>query len=277
MRLNPDTTADSGNAQPEGPAVLMDELVVTAPAVEASDLTVRLGDFTALDSVSFALPAGSFSAVLGPNGGGKTTLLRAVLGLVSAASGSVALFGQTASALPPLQIGYVPQLKTLDRSFPAQALELVVCGMRRRWSWRALPSERDAALAALRLVGAEHLADKSIAWLSGGELQRVYLARALARRPRLVLLDEPASGIDVFGEADMYHVLEDYRRETGAAVLMVTHDWGAAYHHADLVLLLNRQLVGFGPPATALSDEHMRAAFGHHGHDHAMGWERGRG
>jgi len=107
---------------------------------------------------------------------------------------------------------------------------------------------------------------------SSGELQRVYLARAIAREPALLLLDEPAAGIDAAGEHDMFHILEAYQRRTGATVLLVSHDWGAAWHHATQVLLLSRRLLASGPPREVLTDRALGEAFGHVGHGHGMGW-----
>jgi zinc transport system ATP-binding protein len=124
-------------------------------------------------------------------------------------------------------------------------------------------------METLALVGAEHLCHRPIGWLSGGELQRVYLARALVRNPKLLLLDEPATGIDPIGEDDMYQILEQYQVKSDVTILMVTHDWLAAKHHATQVLLLNRRQMSFGPPELALADEPMRRAFGHVGHTHA--------
>jgi len=164
----------------------------------------------------------------------------------------------------------VPQFKTLDRSFPALSIELVASGLRRRWPFRLAAREREAARAALRRVRGEDLAYRRLSRLSGGELQRVYLARAFVRGPRMLLLDEPATGMDVLGEADMYRVLEQYQRDHRATVLMITHDWEAARHHATHVLILNRRVIGFGPPERALSDECLRRAFGHVGHPHGL-------
>lgn len=242
-------------------------------AIEVTRLTVQLGAFTALEGVSFSVQPGETVAVLGPNGAGKTTLIHALLGLVQPIAGGIKILG-----LPPLQvpaeaIGYVPQLKTVDRGFPALTCELVASGRRRSWPARLTRTEHREVTAALNLVGAASLCHKPLRWLSGGELQRVYLARALVRRPKLLLLDEPATGIDLVGEDDMYAHLEQYQRESGCAVLMVTHDWLAAQHHAAKALLLNRKLVGFGAPAEALSDENMRQAFGHTGHIHPPGRE----
>lgn len=239
-------------------------------AIDVEALSVRLGRHLALDRLTLALPEGAFLAILGPNGGGKTTLLKVLLGLIAPNEGRARVFGQAPADVAPQWIGYVPQVKTLDRSFPALSLELVVSGLRARWPARIGRSERQAALEALGRVGAAHLADRPIAQLSGGELQRVFLARSFARGPRLVLLDEPAAGMDVAGEADMYALLEAYQRTSGATVLMVTHDWEAARHHAGHVLVLNRRAISFGPPAAALGEAFMRQAFGHIGHDHAM-------
>jgi len=156
----------------------------------------------------------------------------------------------------------------MDRSFPALSLELVATGLAERWPWHLQKAERQRTLEALELVGAVHLAKRPVARLSGGELQRVCLARSLVRQPKLVMLDEPATGIDAVGEADMYRLLEAYQKKSGATLLMITHDWHAATHHARHVLLINRGLVGFGPPHTTLIEDNLRMAFGHIGHKH---------
>ena len=239
-------------------------------AVELEDVSVRYGSYTALEHVSLKIPKGAFVAIIGPNGAGKSTLLKLVLGLVRPTEGVVRVFGRPPLEVPAEWLGYVPQFKTLDRSFPALALELVVSGLRRRWPFRVTPAERSRALAALGWVRGEDLAEKRLARLSGGELQRVYLARAFVREPKMLLLDEPATGMDVLGETDMYRILEDYQKHRGATILMITHDWEAARHHATHVLVLNRRVVGFGPPERALTDECIRRAFGHEGHPHEL-------
>jgi zinc transport system ATP-binding protein len=244
----------------------------TEHAVRARGLGLRIGSFQVLEDLDLAIPHGSFCAVLGPNGGGKSSLLKLILGLHEVSSGELEVLGSRPGRGDAGTIGYVPQVKTLDRNFPANALDLVVSGITRAWPWRISPSQRMAAQHALEQSGAAALADRQLGVLSGGELQRVYLARALARQPRLILLDEPAAGIDAAGEHDMYHVLESYQRASGATVLMVTHDWGTAFHHASMALVLNRRLIASGPPAEVLSDETLGAAFGHSGHSHAMAW-----
>ena len=240
------------------------------PVVDVRDLTVRRGVVEVLHDVGFELPAGRFLAIIGPNGAGKSTLVKTLLGLVEPDRGEARVFGQRAG-FDPSRIGYVPQLKTFDRSFPATALELVVSGLRRSWPARVRPAEREAACGALRRVGAERLVERPLARLSGGELQRAYLARALVRQPEVVILDEPATGVDFLAEHDLNRLLDGYRSETHATVVMVTHDLAAARHHATDVLVLNRAVVGFGPPDRALSDHCLERAYGHVGHGHPLG------
>lgn len=241
---------------------------MSEPAVQAQSVSVKFGDWVAIEQIDFSLPAGAFMTIVGPNGAGKTTLLRCILGLTAPTQGSVRVFGQAPLDCPAAWMGYVPQLKTLDRSFPARAVELVATGMLGRWPGRLGRAERAGAINALHQVGMESLADRSIAALSGGELQRVYLARALVRHPRLIALDEPAAGMDAPGEADMYSVLEAYQSRTGATVVMITHDWDASHHHSSHVLVMVRHQVAFGPPEDALKESVLGAAFGHGRHKH---------
>jgi len=227
-------------------------------------ISVSLGGRSILEDVSFEAHAGEFIAILGPNGGGKSTLIRALLGLVPLHAGRVSITPSSTF------IGYVPQVKTLDRSFPATAADLVVTGRRARWPWRVSVGDRDIVRRALERVGAGHLEHSSLSRLSGGELQRVYLARALACRPPLILLDEPEAGVDRVGAADLFDILESYRHEHGATIVMVTHDWDVAFHHASGVVLLNRSVVASGSPVEALTEEAIKEAFGHVGHAHGV-------
>lgn len=244
-------------------------------AVEIEDLSVTLGNFKALQNVSFKVRPGEFVAIIGPNGAGKSTLIKAILGLLPHYEGKVRVFGRDVRESDVEWIGYVPQLKTIDRSFPAITCDLVASGMKGRWPARLTKQTHKRVNAALELVGARHLCHKSLGVLSGGEIQRVYLARAMVRQPRLLLLDEPATGIDMVGEDDMYTYLENYLEKAKATIMAVTHDPLAARHHADNVLLINRRLICFGPPEEALDDEHLRDAFGHLGHLHPL--ERAKG
>jgi len=231
-------------------------------AVHTHNLSLSLGESQALADISCCVKEGEFVAVLGPNGAGKSTFLKILLGLLEPSSGDVTVFDRPPRQVDPQWIGYVPQAKTLDRGFPALSTELVITGLHRTWVRRLRTADRKTALEALAMVGASHLADRPVGALSGGELQRIYLARALVRKPRLILLDEPATGIDTVGETDFYRLLDRYRTEHKATILMVTHDWEVASHHACRVMVLNHRLIGFGEPAEAMCEECLQSAYG---------------
>ncbi len=239
------------------------------PAVHIHNVSVRYGRVEALTDVSLDLQPGRTLAIIGPNGAGKSTLIKVALGLLRPSNGHAAIFGHDAGVRPDL-IGYVPQLKTFDRSFPASAAELVVSGLRRSWPARISKSELELASEALKLVGAHQLLGRRLSRLSGGEVQRVYLARAMVRRPQVVLLDEPATGVDFLAEHDLYELLETYQESSGAAVAMITHDLTAARFHADMVAVLNRTLRACGSPEEVMTDEVLREAYGHRGHGHRV-------
>lgn len=237
-------------------------------AVEVQHVSVSFGDFVALSDVSFSVPESAFLAIIGPNGAGKSTLLNVLLGLLPANQGSVSVLGRSPSALAGMRVAYVPQKKTFAQQFPATVMELVVSGMIGTWPWRVTKPQRELALAMLEKTGVRHLADQSVHRVSGGELQRAFLARSLANSPDLLILDEPAAGMDLKGEAAMYHILCDYQAESGATVVMITHDWEGARCHADLVLLLDRAVVDFGPSREVASEARLLSLFGHRGHVH---------
>ncbi len=238
--------------------------------IEIKDLSVRYGSYTALEGISLDIPGSAFVSIVGPNGGGKSTLLKVLLGLIEPDTGTVSVYGARPSRLAPEFLGYVPQIKTLDRTFPARAVELVATGILGKWPALMDKQVRKSAMEALDSVGALHIAKRQLSRLSGGELQRVYLARSIVKKPRLLVLDEPSTGIDHTGEKDISHIIEGFHNESGATIIMVTHDWESAYHHSDLVLLLDRVLVSFDKPETAFNKENLRRTFGHEGHDHDM-------
>ena len=239
-------------------------------AIEVENLVVMFDGHQSLADVNLRIPQNEFIAIVGPNGGGKSTFLKVLLGLFPPQQGTIKLFGKPPKQVDPSLIGYVPQVKTMDRSFPALSIELVLTGVIGSWPWWFRKDEQQKALNAMERVGADHLAQRPLAKLSGGELQRVCLARSIVREPKLIMLDEPATGIDVVGEGDLYRLLEIYQKESRATIMMVTHDWHAATHHADKVLLLNRKQISFGPPGEALTEDNLRLAFGHIGHKHAL-------
>ncbi|MFH1051073.1 MAG: metal ABC transporter ATP-binding protein [bacterium] len=233
-------------------------------------VSVVYGKHTAIENISFEINTNTVVTVVGPNGGGKTTLLKIILGLIRPTSGELLINGKDTCSLPPNVIGYVPQIKTSDMTFPALSIELVASGLKNNWVARLSKEEKSLSLLQLERVGASHLANRQISKLSGGELQRVFLARSFVRNPEILLLDEPVTGIDFMGETDIHNIIEQYRKESNTIILMVTHDWEAAYHHADKVILINRNLISFDIPEKAFSEENLRKTFSHIGHKHEM-------
>lgn len=238
------------------------------PLIEARAITVRHGATEALSRVSLRISAGEIVTVLGPNGSGKSTLLRALLGIVSLAEGAI-------TRAPGLRVGYVPQRLAIDPSLPMTVRRFM-----------SLPRRVSDAGAAARLaqvgltrVGLPDLGQRQIAALSGGQLQRVLLARALLGKPQLLVLDEPTQGLDQPGEAGFYRLIEDVRRETGAGVLMVSHDLHVVMAASDRVICLNGHICCEGTPRVVSNAPEYRALFGlgtqgalalyQHKHDHS--------
>ncbi len=230
-------------------------------AVAFEHVTVRLGGVLILDDVSATVPVGSCTAIVGPNGAGKTTLLLALLGQIPY-EGTIRLADTLGHRC---RIGYVPQRLDFDRGLPITVAEFMASAHQRTPLWFGVSAQlRTRAMEALRMVGGEDLADKTIGMLSGGELQRALLAFALLDGPELLVLDEPTSGMDVQGEAMFCDLIERLRQRHGFTELMVSHDIAAVTHHATHVICLNKHTVGQGPPREVLTPENLALAFGIH-------------
>ncbi len=219
-----------------------------------------------LDQVNLSIRRGDFLGLIGPNGAGKTTLLRVLLGLVRPSCGHVRLFGQDLRAFRAWhRVGYVPQKAVaFDPRFPATVMEVVLSGRAGRAGVgrRFGPQDRQAAEAALRTAGLWEVRDRMAGRLSVGQQQRVFVARALANDPELLLLDEPTVGVDPEGEERFYALLRHLHREKGTTVVLVSHDVAAVAREVSKLACLNRTLVYHGPPGEALRAGALERLYG---------------
>lgn len=224
-----------------------------APLVAAEGLAVAYGERLVLSGVSFAVAPGERVAVLGPNGGGKTTLFRAITGEVAPAGGHVSA---------PARCGVVPQTERSRLDYPVSALDVALMGALSRLAWWRRPRRSDRALAhrALERVGLGELADETFGELSGGQRQRVLVARALVQDAQLLLLDEPFSGLDTPAAELLMGLLDELAAE-GRGLLVATHDVDQA-RCWDRVLCLNRAQVAFGAPAQTLTRSTLERTYG---------------
>ncbi|WP_300708159.1 ATP-binding cassette domain-containing protein [uncultured Desulfovibrio sp.] len=228
-------------------------------AVRLRGLTVQRDGLSILSDINADIPRGGCTVLVGPNGAGKSTLLLCLIGEMPH-EGRVTF---PASGHTAPRMAYVPQHVQLDAGLPLTVLEFLALGQQRRPLWLGIAaSVRAQALNQLDAVQAAHLARRRMGDLSGGEQRRVLLAAALARRPRLLLLDEPAAGVDAGGERLFWEVLDAARREQDFTLIMVSHNLSLTAHYATQVLCLKGCLLRSGTPHTALTAPTLRALFG---------------
>ena len=230
-----------------------------APRVlEVANVSKRFGDKVVLDDVSFHVPIGEFLCLCGPNGAGKSTLLKAILGLIPPDKGTIRIAGLPARE-GRSKIGYVPQRKAFDRDFPASPLEVIVANVRGRWPLRITNAERELAMSMLEKTGAATLAHAQMRDLSGGETQRVFLARALATKPDLLILDEPTAGVDVGGRAAIVDLMAEISGSDSIAAVLVTHNLQAIARCAERVVYLERTVKAWGLWSELSADTELSA------------------
>lgn len=219
---------------------------MTTALIETHKLDIELDGRTILQNVTIDIKPGEIVTVVGPNGSGKSTLLRALIGAMSPANGTV-------TRAPGLRIGYVPQKLSIDHSLPMTVRRFL-----------SLPHRisKDATNQALLQAGVPDLADRQMTNLSGGQFQRVLLARALLERPQLLLLDEATQGLDQPGSAAFYRQIENVRRDLGCAVVMVSHDLHVVMAASDRVLCINGHVCCEGAPEIVAGAPEYRALFG---------------
>ena len=230
------------------------------PAIEVRDVCFHYGENEILHNVSFALPQNSFTVMVGPNGGGKTTLLKLLLGLLQPWAGSISVLGLAPGDARP-HIGYVPQSHACDATFPISVLDIVLMGRLSPESpLRPTAEDRNAACEALHDAGLENFERRAYSQLSGGERQRVLIARALAAGPRLLLLDEPTANIDPAIAEQLYALFEKLTQRLTLA--MVSHNVNAVTSRATHILCVNHvtelhTIAELADPRTAANASHI--------------------
>lgn len=240
-------------------------------AVRAEGLTVRFGNVTALDGVEVVVNEGEALGVIGPNGSGKSTLLKSIAGLIVPATGTIEVFGRPPRSLPPGTIAYVPQVEAVDWSFPVSVWDVVSMGRfphLRPWQ-RMSAQDRAIVDASIDALGLRDLAARHISHLSGGQQQRTFVARALAQEPRLLLLDEPTTGVDAATENALLALVRA-RVAAGLPVVMSTHDLDRAAEWFDRMIVVDRKILAAGRPDDVLESGAYAGIREHtHVHGHA--------
>ena len=227
--------------------------VSTLVELNGVNLALRGGDSQRqlLSNIDLSLEAGKITTLIGPNGSGKTTLVKLILGLIEPDSGTI-------QRQPGLRLGYMPQKLHIDPTLPLTVRRFL------KLAGRYTPIQLQQALAQVR---ADHLLDSAMQKLSGGETQRVLLARALLREPQLLILDEPVQGVDVNGQIELYALIADLRQRFGCGVLMVSHDLHLVMASTDNVICLNQHICCSGHPEQVSNDPAYIAMFGRKGAD----------
>jgi len=230
--------------------------------VEAENLTAGYPERTVWREASFTIKKGEFVAIIGPNGAGKTTLFRLILGLVRPMGGSIRLFGSGPRRGSP-RIGYVPQHHTIDDESHIESLEIVRLALSgKKWGFSPFSSDdRRAAILALDAVGATELARHPMAELSGGELQRIFLAEALVSNPDLLLLDEPLSNLDMRRERELLRLVNEVVRKRDVAALLIAHNINPLLPYLDKVIYIANGKVASGKPSEVLTSESLSALY----------------
>lgn len=249
----PQATADRSQGADDG-----------SPAVRLTGVNAGYGDRTALAGIDLEVPRGSLVAILGPNGGGKSTLLKVMAGLLQPWSGSVEVLGGSAGR-EAKRIAYVTQAELVDWSFPVSVWDVAMMGRYPRLGplRRPGPDDRNAVMGALERVGMVDRRRSQIGALSGGQRRRAFLARAIASEPDLYLLDEPVTGVDVTTQEDLMTLLAAETR-LGRTAIATSHDLAAASEHFETVVMLNQRIVAVGPSSLVLDPEVLSATYGGH-------------
>jgi len=233
--------------------------------VELKNVSVRYQQRLVLDDIHFTVHPKEIVTIVGPNGSGKTTMLKAILGLVKSFQGNIRVLGRPPGARELSgEIGYLPQENHPDIHFPASAYDIVAMSMYANKSPMTRLSKNDRKIieGSLERVEMDAFSGHHFGSMSGGQKQRVLIARALALNPKLLLLDEPATGLDAVAQDQFYHLLQDLRDREGLAILMVSHDIGAVSEIVDQIACLNRRIHFHGSPRDCIPRDALNQVFG---------------
>lgn len=235
---------------------------MTTPFIQVSDVLKTFGDFIALEDISFAIQKGEIVALVGPNGSGKSTFATLLVGLDEATAGTIEIDGKSPRAFMN-KIAYVPQRFFVDRTLPITVREFL--------QLTCADTKKHNITETLERVGLIHTEEKKLGTLSGGQLQRLLVARALLHQKELLILDEPTSGIDVGGEEALYELLHRLNHEDGTTIIVISHELDFVYQYATTVICVNRRMLCSGMPKQVLTADVIEKMYGghvrHYAHD----------
>lgn len=238
--------------------------------IVVEDVSFSFDQIKVLDHVSFTVEKGEYIALIGPNGAGKSTLLRIILGLLQPDTGNIQIFNQPLDSFKERRyLGYVPQrIAASSLQFPATVSEVVTSGRTAtKGMFHRMDSKDEEKIHwAMQIAGVEKLQTSSINSLSGGQLQRVYIARALAGEPKILFLDEPTAGVDLKTQESFYDFIKTLNKDLGITIIIVTHEVDVAVHRAKTVICLNRKLVCHIPSTQLLQSNYLQQLYGDHVH-----------
>ena len=233
------------------------------PALRVDGLSAGYpGNRQALDDINFTVAAGERVAIIGPNGAGKSTLFKAIVGVLPFNTGHISIYGEDCHSSHS-NVGYVPQQSAIDWSFPVSVFDVVMMGRSRHIGWFRWPGKDDKEIVRdiLKHLSLYSLEDRQISELSGGQRRRVFIARALAQDTRIMVLDEPFSGVDQTSEKEIIETL-DILTNHGITLLLSTHHMENAALHFDKILILKRAVLAYGAPAKVMTPDNLTKAFG---------------
>ncbi len=230
--------------------------------LEVKNLTVRYGDIVAIKNVSFSLEKGKFYTIVGPNGGGKSTLVKTIVGIIDDYDGEITIFGKERDEyLKEKLIGYVPQMSGV-RKFPIRVIDVVLMGLFRERKFRYKNHHYKKAEKILEFLGMEGFESRLIHELSGGQRQRVMIARALVSDPEILIMDEPTVGLDRESQSKFYKLIRNLK-DSGVTVIVVTHDVGFVSEYSDSILCINKKLVVHATDISELPERFFTKLYGY--------------